>query len=107
MYNGKFLIRFDDTNPNAECEEYEKEIMNDIIDCGFDMSNISYTSDSFEYLIEIATKMIKSHDAYVDSSPQEEISEQRNKLSESQCRNQTIEENVVITIEKEHLWPFI
>ena len=39
VYNGKFLVRFDDTNLNSECTEYEQAILEDLISYGFDMTN--------------------------------------------------------------------
>ena len=94
MYNGKFLIRFDDTNPSSECDKYEKNILDDLKDCGFDMTNLSYTSDSFQFLIDTATKLISLGFAYTDSCSQEQIAEQRKTFSESPDRNLTIDENL-------------
>jgi len=94
MYNGKFLVRFDDTNPSSECEQYEKSILKDLIDCGFDLTNLSYTSDSFQLLIDTATKLISLGHAYIDSCSQEQISEQRKTFSESPNRNNDIDDNM-------------
>lgn len=93
-YGGKFLVRFDDTNPNSECEDYEKAIIDDLIDCGFDLTNLSYTSDSFEFLIQKATELITRGYAYVDNSTQEEIAKQRKDLVSSKCRELSIEANL-------------
>lgn len=94
VYNGKFLVRFDDTNPISECEDYEKAIITDLLDCGFDLSNLSYTSDSFDMLIEKATELIANGYAYIDNSTQENISHQRKTLTISPYRNRTIDENL-------------
>lgn len=94
VYNGKFLVRFDDTNPNSECTEYEQAILEDLISYGFDMTNLSHTSDSFEFLIEKATKLINLGWAYVDDSTHEEIAEQRKQLIGSQCRSLSIKDNL-------------
>lgn len=94
VHNGKFLIRFDDTNPSSESKEYEQAILEDLIDCGFDMSNVSYTSDSFNFLIDKATELVKLGWAYVDNSTHEDISIQRKNLTGSKCRDQSVEENL-------------
>ena len=87
-------MRFDDTNPISESKEYEKAILEDLIECGFDMSNLSYTSDSFDFLISKATELIKLGWAYVDNSTQEEISIQRKNLIGSINRNDSVENNL-------------
>lgn len=95
VYNGKFLVRFDDTNPEVESEEYTNAIIEDLIDCGFYISNLSYTSDSFQLLIDKATELIQNGHAYVDFSTQEQMAKQRKKLQPSQDRQNSIEENMI------------
>lgn len=93
-YKGKFLIRFDDTNPEVESDEYTKSIIDDLVDCGFDVSNLSYTSDSFGYLIDKATELVQNGCAYIDFSTQEEMAKQRSQLQGSPDRTNSKEENI-------------
>lgn len=98
-YNGKCNLRFDDTNPTKEEEEYVNSIMEDIRWLGFDWEDrLYYASDYFDQLYEWALKMIKAGKAYVDDQPADMISEQRGVPTrpgtESPFRNRTIEENL-------------
>lgn len=94
VYNGKFLVRFDDTNPEVESTEFVSAIYEDLLSCGFDLTNLSYTSDSFQMLIDRATDLVKSGNAYIDFSSQEQISEQRRTLQPSPYRTTSIEFNI-------------
>lgn len=94
VYGGKFLIRFDNTNPETDSDEYANAIFEDLKDMGFDMSHISYTSDYFDLLIDKATELIKNNFAYVESSTQEEICQQRKNFSPSKDRDLSVEQNL-------------
>ena len=96
QYGGKFLVRFDDTNPSSECKEYEDAILKDLENCGFNVSNLSYTSDSFDMLIEKATELIASGNAYVDNSTQDQISSQRKNMTASTYRDRSIDDNLFL-----------
>jgi len=98
-YNGKCNLRFDDTNPTKEEEEYVKSIMEDVRWLGFDWEDrLFYASDYFDQLFEWAVKLIKDGNAYVDDQSSETISEQRGVPTrpgiESPYRNRTAEENL-------------
>ena len=98
-YNGKCNLRFDDTNPTKEEEEYVNSIMEDIRWLGFDWQNrLFYASDYFGQLYEWALKMVKDGKAYVDDQSSEIISEQRGVPTrpgiESSYRNRTVAENL-------------
>lgn len=98
-YNGQCNLRFDDTNPTKEEEEYVNSIMEDIRWLGFDWEDrLFYASDYFDRIYEWAVKLIKDGNAYVDDQPSELISEQRGVPTrpgiESPFRNRTIEENM-------------
>ncbi len=98
-YNGKCNLRFDDTNPTKEEEEYVNSIMEDIRWLGFDWQNrLFYASDYFDQLYEWALKMVKEGKAYVDDQSSEIISEQRGVPTrpgiESSYRNRTVAENL-------------
>ncbi len=77
-YNGLTNLRFDDTNPTKEEEEYVNSIMEDVKWLGFDWEDrLYYASDYFDQLYEWAEKLIIDGNAYVDDQTAEEISVQR------------------------------
>lgn len=94
IYDGKFIMRFDDTNPEKEKEDYEEAILNDVRSLGIKWDHFSYTSDHFDLLIEKCTDMIKKGQAYVDDTPPEQMKLEREKRQESRCRQQSVEENL-------------
>ena len=98
-FNGICNLRFDDTNPSKEKEEYVESMEEDIKWLGFDWEDrLYFTSDYFGKLYEYAIELIKKGFAYVDSLSMEEIREYRGTLSEpgkdSPFKNRTIEENL-------------
>jgi len=98
-YNGKFNLRFDDTNPTKEEQEYVDSILEDVKWLGADWEDrLFFTSDYFDRLYEWAEKIILDGKAYVDDQPAEVISEQRGTPTqpgtESPFRNRTPEENL-------------
>ena len=98
-YNGLCNLRFDDTNPATEEEEYVKSIIEDVRWLGFDWGDrLFFASDYFEKMYEYAVQLIKDGKAYVDDLSPEEISEYRGDLKtpgkESPYRNRSIEENL-------------
>jgi len=95
MYNGKMLLRFDDTNPDTEKEEYEDGILEDIKALGVEPSQVSHTSDHFDVILKCAIKLIKQGDAYMDDTPQEQMSEQRRGKMDSKRRGEPMEKNLV------------
>jgi len=77
-YKGFCNLRFDDTNPTREEEEYVNSIMEDVKWLGFDWEDrLYYASDYFDQLYEWAEKLIMDGNAYVDDQTAEEIGEQR------------------------------
>jgi len=98
-YNGLCNLRFDDTNPTKEEQEYVDSIKEDIKWLGFDWADREYfASDYFDQLYEFAIKLIKKDKAYVDSLNADQIREYRGTPTEpgkeSPHRNRTIEENL-------------
>ena len=98
-YNGKFNMRFDDTNPTKEKIEYVDSIKEDILWLGADWEDrLFFASDYFEQMYEVAVKLIKKGKAYVDDLSAEEIRQFRGTLTEagkeSPCRNRSVEENL-------------
>ncbi|MGF3554881.1 MAG: glutamine--tRNA ligase/YqeY domain fusion protein [Thermoplasmatota archaeon] len=98
-YNGKCNLRFDDTNPAKEEEEYVKSIIEDVKWLGFDWEDrLFFASDYFDKMYEYAVELIKKGKAYVDDLSAEEISSFRGTLTkpgiESFYRNRSVEENL-------------
>jgi glutaminyl-tRNA synthetase len=99
MYNGRCHLRFDDTNPTKEEQEYIDSIKADVRWLGFDWGdNEFYASDYFEQLYEWAILLIKEGKAYVDDQTADQIRENRGTLTEpgknSPFRDRGIEENL-------------
>ena len=96
--NGKCNLRFDDTNPVKEENEYVNSIIEDVKWLGFNTGNILYASDYFEKMYAYAVQLIKQQKAYIDDQSPKEISETRGSLKlpgiESPFRNRTIDENI-------------
>lgn len=98
-YHGKFNLRFDDTNPVKEEQEFVDSILEDIRWLGADwQGRLFFTSDSFEIKYEFAQRLIKAGRAYVCDLSPEEMREYRGTLTEpgkeSPSRNRMVEENL-------------
>ncbi|MHC4083244.1 MAG: glutamine--tRNA ligase/YqeY domain fusion protein [Planctomycetota bacterium] len=96
---GHFHLRFDDTNPTKEEQEFVKAIKKDVLWLGFDWGEHEYfASDYYEQLYEYAVKLIKKGKAYVCDLSPDEIREHRGTLTrpgrESPHRNRTVQENL-------------
>lgn len=97
-YNAPVNLRFDDTNPEKEEQEFVDAIKKDVQWLGFKYDKECYASDYFQQLYEWAVQMIKDGKAYVDEQPSEIITEQRKNPTEvgveSPYRNRPIEESL-------------
>lgn len=98
-YNGKFNMRFDDTNPTKEKEEFVESIKADVNWLGADYEDrLFFASDYFDIMYEAAVKLIKKGKAYVCDLSPDEIREYRGTLSEpgknSPYRDRSVEENL-------------
>ncbi|UCD76432.1 MAG: glutamine--tRNA ligase/YqeY domain fusion protein [Phycisphaerales bacterium] len=98
-YGGTCHLRYDDTNPIKEEQEYIDSIKHDIRWLGFDWGEHEYyASDYFDQLYEWAIQLIRDGKAYVDDQPAEEIRHTRGTLTtpgrESPYRNRSVEENL-------------
>jgi len=98
-FGGRCNLRFDDTNPTKEEQEYIDSIQDDVRWLGFDWGkNVFYASDYFEQLYTWAELMIQNGDAYVDDQSQDEIRETRGTLTEpgknSPFRDRSVAENL-------------
>ncbi len=98
-YGGLCNLRFDDTNPVKEEDEYVQSILRDVRWLGFDWGDrLYYASSYFDQMYSYAVQLIKAGKAYVDDLSAEEIREYRGTLTEpgreSPYRNRPIEENL-------------
>jgi glutaminyl-tRNA synthetase len=97
-FGGKTNLRFDDTNPEKEEQEYVDSMMKDVHWLGFEWEGLYYASDYFDPIYEWAIKLIKDGKAYVDDLSAEEIRKYRGTLTEpgkdSPHRNRTPKENL-------------
>jgi glutaminyl-tRNA synthetase len=98
-YGGRCHLRFDDTNPTKEAQEYIDAIKRDVHWLGFDWGpHLYYASDYFDRLYDWAEHLIRAGKAYVDDLPVEEMRVMRGSLTEpgrnSPYRDRTISENL-------------
>lgn len=95
-YEGKMILRFDDTNPNKENTDFEHEIIKDMDTLQITYSKLSYTSDYFDFILEMATKLIEKGLAFCDCTDQETMNKERSQKKASKYRDLSIEENITI-----------
>ncbi|MCX8104528.1 MAG: glutamine--tRNA ligase/YqeY domain fusion protein [Ignavibacterium album] len=100
-FNGKFNLRFDDTNPTKEEQEYVDSIIEDVKWLGADFEDrIFYASDYFDQMYEYALRLIKKGKAYVDDLDPDTMKDYRGTVNEpgreSPYRNRSVEENLEI-----------
>jgi len=98
-FGGRCHLRYDDTNPETENEEYVRAIQDDVRWLGFDWGeHLYFASDYFERMYECAVVLIEKGLAYVDSQPLDEIREGRGTITEpgdeSPHRSRSVEENL-------------
>ncbi|MBA4531725.1 glutamine--tRNA ligase/YqeY domain fusion protein [Brevibacillus halotolerans] len=97
-FNGKAFLRFDDTNPTKEDQEYVESIKEDVKWLGFEWNELYFASNYFEEMYERAILLIKKGKAYVCDLSAEQMREYRGTLTqpgkESPYRNRSIEENL-------------
>lgn len=96
LYKGTLLLRFDDTNPEKEKEEFQDAILEDVALMGIKPDKTSYTSDHFETLYQYCIRLIKEGGAYADDTPQETMKKERMDGIASKNRNKSVEDNLVI-----------
>ncbi|MEY4084792.1 MAG: hypothetical protein RL074_579 [Bacteroidota bacterium] len=99
-YNAPVNLRFDDTNPAKEEQEYVDAIKEDLKWLGFNWTEELYSSDYFQQLYDWAVQMIKNGKAYVDSQTSEEMAAQKGTPTQpgvdGPYRNRSIEENLAL-----------
>jgi glutaminyl-tRNA synthetase len=96
-FSGRCNLRFDDTNPEKESQEYIDAIEEDVRWLGFEWSDLCHTADYFDQLFEWALHLIRNGDAYVDEQSAEEMRANRGTLTEpgvdSAYRDRPADEN--------------
>jgi glutaminyl-tRNA synthetase len=104
-YGGRCHLRFDDTNPTKEEQEFVDAILESIHWLGVDYekdgeSNLYFASDYFDWMVQFAERLIEKGHAYVDSLSAEEMREHRGTLTEkgrdSPFRNRSVDENLTL-----------
>ncbi len=100
-YQGACNLRFDDTNPEKEEDEYIQSIQRDVEWLGFEWSGeVRFASNYFDRLYELAVELIEKGLAYVDSLSPEQIAEYRGNFTtpgkESPYRERSVEENLAL-----------
>jgi glutaminyl-tRNA synthetase len=99
-YDAPVNLRFDDTNPEKEEQEYVDAIKKDIKWLGFEWAEVLFSSDYFQQLYDWAVKMIEQGNAYVDDQTSQEIAEQKGTPTQagtnSPFRDRSAEENLAL-----------
>ncbi|KAK9509699.1 hypothetical protein O3M35_006955 [Rhynocoris fuscipes] len=93
-FNGQLIMRFDDTNPAKEKEDFEKVILEDLKLLKVDYDKYSHTSDYFDLMLEMCEKLIKEGKAYVDDTNAEDMKKEREKKICSKNRDNSVEKNL-------------
>lgn len=99
-FGGVCNLRYDDTNPSKECQEFVDNIQKDVIWLGYHWDKIHYATEYFEMNYQVALKLIKEGKAYVCDLSPAEVSEYRGTLTtpgkNSPYRDRSIEENLAL-----------
>uniref|UniRef100_A0AAQ5XWF2 Bifunctional glutamate/proline--tRNA ligase n=1 Tax=Amphiprion ocellaris TaxID=80972 RepID=A0AAQ5XWF2_AMPOC len=93
-FKGKLIMRFDDTNPEKEKEDFEKVILEDVSMLQIHPDQFTYTSDHFPTIMRYAEQLLAEGKAYIDNTPPEQMKQEREQRTESKCRNNTVEQNM-------------
>ncbi|KAF3833094.1 hypothetical protein F7725_026759 [Dissostichus mawsoni] len=93
-FKGKLIMRFDDTNPEKEKEDFEKVILEDVSMLQIHPDQFTYTSDHFETIIRFADQLLTEGRAYIDNTPPEQMKLEREQRAESKNRTNTVEQNM-------------
>lgn len=95
-FNGKLIVRFDDTNPAKEKQEFEDSIIHDLGLLGIKPDRVTYTSDYFQQLYEICERMISDGNAYADDTDPAVQKEERMNRLPSKRRDRPAEQSLAI-----------
>ena len=94
MYQGKMILRFDDTNPMNEKIEFVDNIIRDLSTLEIKPDRVTYTSDYFDQTRDYMEKLIRLGLAYADDTPADQMKAERDVGTESKYRSATVEENL-------------
>mmetsp|Transcript_27391 Transcript_27391/g.91089 ORF Transcript_27391/g.91089 Transcript_27391/m.91089 type:complete len:874 (-) Transcript_27391:1272-3893(-) len=94
QYEGKMILRLDDTNPSKEKGDYETAIVGDLQRLDILPAKVTHTSDYFDKILKLATKMLQDGIAFIDPSPKEEQQALRLQRKPSPHRDAAVEENL-------------
>ncbi|OQR88241.1 glutamyl-tRNA synthetase [Achlya hypogyna] len=95
-YQGKLIVRFDDTNPSKEKDEFEQAILADLARLNIKADMVTYTSDSFPQITELARQLIREGNGYMDNTSQEQMRDERMHGIESTLRNTDVATNLAL-----------
>uniref|UniRef100_F6T8P3 Bifunctional glutamate/proline--tRNA ligase n=1 Tax=Ciona intestinalis TaxID=7719 RepID=F6T8P3_CIOIN len=93
-FKGKLIMRFDDTNPAKENEDFEKVILEDVKMLGLEPDVFTFTSDHFQRIFDACEALIRSSDAFADDTDGEKMRSERESRQESANRNNSVEKNL-------------
>jgi glutamyl-tRNA synthetase len=98
MYHGKFIMRFDDTNPSAEKREYYEAFLDSFSWLGIEPDLVKNSSDDMEKFYALAEKLIRSGGGYICSCSQEKMRDLRGRGKECEHRTQSERENLSLWV---------
>ncbi|KAJ8289165.1 hypothetical protein COCON_G00018240 [Conger conger] len=93
-FKGKLIMRFDDTNPEKEKEDFEKVILEDVALLQIKPDRFTYTSDHFPIILRMGEQLLQEGKAYVDDTPPDVMKQEREQRAESRHRNNSVEKNM-------------
>ncbi|XP_045527430.1 bifunctional glutamate/proline--tRNA ligase isoform X2 [Pieris brassicae] len=93
-FEGKLIMRFDDTNPAKENADFEKVILEDVKMLEIKPDMFTHTSQYFDLMMQYCEKLIKESKAFVDDTPAEQMKNEREQKVESKNRNNSVEKNL-------------
>ncbi|XP_056623093.1 bifunctional glutamate/proline--tRNA ligase isoform X2 [Triplophysa dalaica] len=92
-FKGKLIMRFDDTNPEKEKEDFEKVILEDVAMLQIKPDQFTYTSDHFPAIQRLAEKLLQEGKAYIDDTPPDIMKQEREQRVESHNRSNSVKKN--------------
>ncbi|XP_017469914.1 PREDICTED: bifunctional glutamate/proline--tRNA ligase [Rhagoletis zephyria] len=95
-FNGKLIMRFDDTNPAKETVEFEEVILGDVELLQIKPNLFTHTSNYFDLMLQYCEQMITEGKAYVDDTPAEQMKLEREQRIESTNRSNDVEKNLLL-----------
>ncbi|XP_063831519.1 bifunctional glutamate/proline--tRNA ligase [Ostrinia nubilalis] len=93
-FQGKLVMRFDDTNPAKENADFEKVILEDVEMLEIKPDLFTHTSQYFDLMLEYCEKLIKEGKAFVDDTPAEQMKSEREQKIDSRNKNNSVEKNL-------------